>query len=233
MEIKTFNLFPVPVIATNFGSQFDNLNEQLISDALDYRAKNAPSVRGLVRGWQSPDTLENHYESYRVLRDYVEPVFHSVLKPLGFTTDPNMYSDKFKTVGFWANIADQSGTFHMPHIHSDGETMLAGVYYPTSGKHLDTMSEINPDEDYSVPQVKATSVPNPGDLIFFDPSSDIKRQLLPPDLNRFPYFGSEFCITPKRSTLVIFPHYLKHMVAPLDKDNVFRMSIAFSFMIKR
>lgn len=233
VEIKNYNLFSVPVIVTNFGEQLDNLNKQLISDAIDYRNRNMPSVRGLVRGYQTPDNLETLYESYSVLKDCVTPVLYNTLKNIGFTTPEDQYDKRFRVTGFWANIADRSGTFHMPHIHSDGETVLAGVYYPTSGLHLDKMTEINPNEDYSVPAVKPTSIPDPGDLILFDPSSDIKRQLMPDDLNRFPYFGSEFCISPKKSTLVIFPHYLKHMVAPLEQENVFRMSIAFSLMVNR
>lgn len=233
VEVKNYNLFPVPISVTNFGEQFDNLNRQLIADTLEYRKTDVLHVRGLVGGYQTPSGLEDTFDSYKLLKEYVTPVFYNMIKNIGFTTPEEFYDERFSVTGFWANIAERSGTFHMPHIHSDGETVLAGVYYPTSGMHLDTMTEINPDEDYSVPDLKATSVPDPGDLILFDPSADIKRQLMLEDLKRFPYFGSEFSISPKRSSLVIFPHYLKHMVSPLNKENVFRMSIAFSLVVNK
>ena len=81
-------------------------------------------------------------------------------------------------------------------------------------------------------ELKASSVPESGDLVLFDPASSDKRQVIPAFVKRYPYYGSEICIKPKKSHLVIFPNYLTHMVAPITEKNFIRMSVSFSFRKK-
>ena len=71
-------------------------------------------------------------------------------------------------------------------------------------------------------------MPESGDLVLFDPAAAEKRQVIPAFVKRYPYYGSEICVKPKKSHLVIFPNYLTHMVAPIDKDDFIRLSISFS-----
>ena len=87
MEVKTHLFFPVPVTVVNFGEQADELNERLISDSLKEREKNPTATRSAINGWQSEGGMENKYESFDELRNYIKKVIESTLPSLGFTVD--------------------------------------------------------------------------------------------------------------------------------------------------
>lgn len=233
-DIKTIPFFPTPVSFANFGNNVIDLNKQLVSDAFDYQSKNEGRKRTAIGGFQSFNNMENLYESYKTLAGYIEKSIFSILPKLGFAVVDD-YTKYFNVNSLWVNILEKNGAFHMPHTHGAGETLFTGVYYPTSGLRPDTMKDYFIDEDLSVDmEWRASGRPEPGDLIIFDPAQDIKRQVYHPSIEqkRYPYYGSEICITPKQSNLVVFPNYLSHMVAPITRDNFVRMSISFAFTKK-
>lgn len=231
--VKTLSLFPVPVTLANLGEDAKELNESLIADSLSEQlAHPLPAGRSAVGpgSWQSEGDLEDKYESFALLRENIKNTIYSLLPRYGFSYDGS-YDEIFECGMLWANVLTTESAYHMPHIHGTGETILSGVYYPTSGltyQHEDYF----PDEDYSDIDIRASSVPESGDLVLFDPAANEKRQVIPAFTERYPYYGSEICIRPKKSHLIIFPNYLTHMVAPIYRSNFIRMSISFSFRKK-
>lgn len=228
--VKTMALFPVPVTFANFGEEARELNEKLIADTLSEQAAHPiPAGRSAVGpgSWQSEGYMESQYESFTLLNENIKNVIYSLLPKYGFNYEGS-YDEIFECGMLWSNVLTTKSAYHMPHIHGTGETIFSGVYYPTSGmtyQHEDYYT----DEDYSDVEVRASSVPESGDLVLFDPAANEKRQVIPAFVDRYPYYGSEICIKPKKSHLIIFPNYLSHMVAPIIQDNFIRMSISFSF----
>lgn len=231
--LKTLSLFPVPVTLANFGEDAKEMNESLIADSLSEQAAHpVPAGRSAVGAgaWQSEGDLEEKYESFALLRENIKNTIYSLLPKYGFEYNGS-YDDIFECGMLWANILTTESSYHMPHIHGTGETLFSGVYYPTSGltyQHEDFFV----DEDYSDVEIRASSVPDSGDLVLFDPASNEKRQVIPAFVKRYPYYGSEICIKPKKAHLIIFPNYLSHMVAPIRQSNFIRMSVSFSFRKK-
>lgn len=229
--LKTFSLFPVPLSIANFGVEAKEMNESLIADSFSEQAMNPmPAGRSAVNGWQSEGIMDEKYESFALLRENIKTIIYSLLPSYGYEYEGS-YDDIFECGMLWANILTNESAYHMPHIHGTGETLFSGVYYPTSG--LTPQNEdFYPEEDYSDVELRASSVPESGDLVLFDPASSDKRQVIPAFVKRYPYYGSEICIKPKKSHLVIFPNYLTHMVAPITEKNFIRMSVSFSFRKK-
>lgn len=229
--LKTFSLFPVPLSISNFGAEAQEMNESLIADSFSEQAMTPmPAGRSAVNGWQSEGYMDEKYESFALLRENIKTIIYSLLPSYGYDYDGS-YDDIFECGMLWANILTNESAYHMPHIHGTGETLFSGVYYPTSGltpQHED----FYPEEDYSDVELRASSVPESGDLVLFDPAASDKRQVIPAFVKRYPYYGSEICIKPKKSHLVIFPNYLTHMVAPITEKNFIRMSVSFSFRKK-
>ena len=229
--LKTFSLFPVPLSIANFGVEAEEMNESLIADSFSGQAMNPmPAGRSAVNGWQSEGVMDEKYESFALLRENIKTIIYSLLPSYGYDYEGS-YDDIFECGMLWANILTNESAYHMPHIHGTGETLFSGVYYPTSGltpQHED----FYPEEDYNDVELRASSVPESGDLVLFDPASSDKRQVIPAFVKRYPYYGSEICIKPKKSHLVIFPNYLTHMVAPITEKNFIRMSVSFSFRKK-
>ena len=236
--LKTLSLFPVPVTIANFGEDSKEMNESLIADSLSERAMHPiPAGRSAVGtgAWQSEGDMEEKYESFAILRENVKSVIYSLLPKYGFDYDGN-YDDVFECGMLWSNVLTTQTSYHMPHIHGTGETIFSGVYYPSSGLKYESLvkdpEDYYPDEDYSGVEIRASSVPESGDLVLFDPAAAQKRQVIPAFVNRYPYYGAEICIRPKKSHLIIFPNYLTHMVAPIEQEDLIRLSISFSFRKK-
>lgn len=229
--VKTMSFFPVPVTFANFGEDAKELNESLIADIFSEQAMNPVSAgRSAIDGWQSQGNMDEKYESFALLRENIKNILYSILPKYGFEYGGS-YDDIFECGMLWANVLTKHSAYHIPHIHGTGETLFSGVYYPTSGltpQHEDYYS----GEDYEDVEIRASSVPESGDLVFFDPAADLKRQVIPGIVKRYPYYGSEICVRPKHSHLVIFPNYLSHMVAPITNDDYIRMSISFSLRKK-
>ena len=226
-KIKTFPVFSIPLTFVNFGAEAAELNRELVKDSYtEFEQHPVTTKRSAIGGWQSDIGLENKYNSFSLLRDSIKKCIHSILPSYGFTLEN--YDEKLSCDSLWVNILTSRSSYHMPHIHGTGQTILSGVYYPTSGLTPDG-EDYYKDEDYDDVEMRASTRPESGDIVFFDPSSSEKRQVIPEYVNRFPYYGSELCIRPKHSQLVIFPNYLTHMVAPITLDNFHRMSISFNF----
>lgn len=229
--VKTMALFSVPITLANFGEEAKELNESLIADSFSEMAMNpTPAGRSAIGGWQSEGDMDEKYESFAILRENIKTIIYSLLPSYGFDYD-GPYDDIFECGMLWANILTEKSAYHVPHIHGTGETLFSGVYYPTSGltaQHEDYY----PEEDYSEVDLRASSVPESGDLVLFDPAAAEKRQVIPAFVKRYPYYGSEICVKPKKSHLVIFPNYLTHMVAPVTLPDFHRLSISFSFRKK-
>lgn len=223
MEAKTHLFFPVPVTVINFGDQSNDLNDRLVADSFKEQLSNPTASRSVINGWQSEGGLENKYESFSELRDNIKKVIESILPNLGFTVDN--FDDYFQCIDLWVNILSKQGSFNIPHIHGTGETLFSGVYYPSDFIY----------EKSKGPDIRASSVPEPGDLMLFDPAGTEKRSVIPQAIvNRYPYYGSEICIRPTKGTLIVFPSYLLHMVTPLygEYNGQQRMSISFSYSKK-
>jgi len=230
-NLKTLALFPVPISIANFGEDAKELNESLIGDSLSEQNMNPiPAGRSAINGWQSESYMDDKYESFALLRENIKTTLYSLLPKYGFEYDGS-YDDIFECGMLWSNILNIPGGYHIPHMHGTGETVLSGVYYPTSGL-TETFEDYYPDEDYGDVEMRASSVPESGDLVLFDPAASQKRQVIPAFVKRYPYYGAEICIKPKKSHLVIFPNYLTHMVAPVHKEKFIRMSISFSLRMK-
>ena len=226
IAIQTMPLFSVPITLCNFGKEAKELNNRLLNDILTLYKGEPIQTRSVVNGWQTKGGLEKDYTSFSELSELIEKVIGSVIPSYGF---PSESLHLFRMGDLWANILDRPGSFNMPHIHGTGETLFSGVYYPTSGMRVDIENQEYYSDNYDTVQIRADSHPNSGDLVLFDPASDIKRQVIPGIVNRYPYYGQEICIEPRESHLVIFPNYLKHMVAPITQPNFRRVSISFAF----
>lgn len=229
--LKTLSLFSVPVTVANFGKDSSEMNESLIADIFSEQAMVPESAnRSAIHGWQSEGYMDEKYESFSILKENIKTAIYSLLPKYGFEYDGN-YDDIFECGMLWCNILTNRSSYHIPHIHGTGETLFSGVYYPTSGltrQHED----FYPEENYDDVEIRASSVPESGDLVLFDPAAAQKRQVIPGFVKRYPYYGSEICIKPKKSHLIIFPNYLTHMVSPIIEDDLIRLSISFSLRKK-
>jgi hypothetical protein len=170
--------------------------------------------------------MDEKYESFAILRENIKNVLYSVLPNFGFAYEGS-YDEIFEFGMLWANILTNRSAYHIPHIHGTGETLFSGVYYPTSGLNSNN-DDYYSNDDYEDVEIRASSIPESGDLVLFDPAATQKRQVIPGFVKRYPYYGSEICIKPKQSHLVIFPNYLSHMVAPITQHDYTRLSVSFS-----
>ena len=65
-----------------------------------------------------------------------------------------------------------------------------------------------------------------GELIIYDPSYIVKRQVIKPSGSH--YYEAIKEISPRESLLILFPQYLPHSVEPLLDDRLKRYSISFT-----
>jgi hypothetical protein len=230
-KIQTYNLFSVPVSLINLGSVACGLNNELVADVFNEINIMTSKTRSAIDGWQSEGGMEKKYNSFDILRDSIEKSIFATLPRLGFVGDEPTLRKYMCVKDLWFNVLSSPGAFHVPHIHGSGETLFSGVYYPTSGLNTETREKLKRNEDLdSDIQIRASSEPLSGDLMIFDPAGDVKRQTIPSYVNRYPYYGSEICVTPRESMLVVFPAYLSHMVSPIRNVNETRISISFCMM---
>lgn len=236
-NLKVLPLWSVPIALINFGEDMRPLNKDLIKDILAEADEHQASTRSGINAWQSEGGLETKYDSFATMAHNIKQCVFSMLPNIGFAQFEGQYDELFEVKELWANIIYKPGGFHIPHIHGSGETLFSGVYYPTSGFTYEELPEFKltplyPDEDLDeIPpnQFLANSNPKPGDLMLMDPAAGLKRQVIPEWVQRYPYYGTEFTLTPRQSMLIIFPNYIEHMVVPLTESNQMRMSISFCF----
>lgn len=228
-SIKTVPCFSIPISVANFGKDADYLNKCLVADSFKEQSIDSSSPsRSAINGWQSTLGMETKYESFSMLCKNIQQVIYSLLPQYGFTHDVSQNESLFRCDSLWVNILTNRSAYHKPHIHGTGKTLFSGVYYPTSGLN-DVNEDYYPDEDWGDVDFRASSSLSPGDLVIFDPMSVNKQQVAPKFVTRYPYYGYDIYVRPKKSHLVIFPNYITHMVTPIQQENYKRISISFSF----
>jgi len=222
---SNIDLFPVPFSIMSLGEESRELNKELIEDTYSEEKLNIDiSNQSGQHLWQSLEYLENKYLSYKKLSNIVFELAKPILKKAGFGGNIEEY---LACQTLWANINRCPYAYHTPHIHGNGTCIFTGVYFPTSG-FLNGQS-ISEDEDLNLPvDICSKKYPDPGSLVFIDPASTIKSQVTTDNLKRYPYYGANINVTPREGTLVIFPHYLTHLVVPTRKENFTRISIGFN-----
>lgn len=102
--------------------------------------------------------------------------------------------------------------------------IATGVYFPASLIQNGKSREEDLD-NFDPAQIFAETGVG-GELIIYDPSYAIKRQLIKPQGS--PYYDGLKQISPRESLLIVFPQYLPHSVDPLLKDDIERYSISYT-----
>lgn len=224
------DLFPVPFRVINFGEKSRKFNSRLLSLLFAYKEEHPVTVNKLNNGiWQNIDPLD----SFDPFFEYAKEVFFEATKPFirrcGVQGD---LDEQFKVEGLFGNVTQSAHAVFLPHHHGKGNSSFVGVYYPSSGIENDVHLSHNQNLDDD-PNIYAGSNPLPGDIQFIDPALIAKRQVYNNNYNRYPYYGLEMCVTPREGLLIVFPHYLSHLVMPTGNDNFTRVSIVFDILIKR
>lgn len=231
-QMLELDIFPVPLTIVNLGEDSREINKAIIEELeLEKTNTKEPPLRSGIGVWQSDFAFETRSKLISEISDMLFELSKPTLKRAGFKGDLNSY---LYCTDFWGNINESPYAFNTPHLHGHGQTVFTGVYYPSSGvldgKHLSDDQDLN-----QITTIRAGSRPEPGDIVIMDPAGPIKSQVFPYGdyLDRYPYYGLEYCITPKEGTLVLFPHYLMHYVSPTEKTNFKRYSLAFSINYKQ
>ena len=209
-------LFPTPVLLKKIEREdIDDLNRKLIRDSFVDLQRTTESRTGLNGAKQTEPSLQEKFPSFRKLCAYLRGEVAEFVESVGIPAD-------FTLGSFWANNLSKPGQFHMPHMHGHGKTLFCGVYYPASALDL----EGNPVE-VEPKGLRMTYRPEPGDLVLIDPATVAKYQLPHICKHTSEFYGSPYAYTPQTSEVIMFPHYLTHLVAPLIDPDIQRISIAF------
>jgi hypothetical protein len=216
MKIETMAAFPNPIAYMSLGENSRDLNKQLVRDLLLCANVNKTQLRSGVGIDQTIADLQTRYDSFNSLKTIIDNIMVNVQSYFGIQGVPNSRT-------YWGNINNDGYAYHMPHSHN-AKDILAGVYFPTSGIGSD---DVDVPIDVEV-EIRSSSRPDPGDLVFLDPIAFAKTPVIQKDnVQRYPFFGNPICVSPREGTLVLFPCWLPHMVTPTRKENFTRMSIAF------
>ena len=196
--------FPIPLFTFDMSSETDDLNKELLRET-QIALRGQTETRTGVDAVQTVAGLENQYSSFAALQGIISEVSTQLLER-GCVAEP-----------LWTKMITEPHGYHMPHSHRIGNYMWNGIYFPMS---LDG------------PPVNSSSQPPAGSLVLLDPLEFVKSGVADEKTERYPYWGNPICITPKAGTLVLFPVYLPHMVAPVGKQMIetsdsYRTSVAF------
>ena len=218
--IQFADLFPVPFLIDNFGASAKGLNRALINDIdREMEADPVPATRSFVSAWQSRSGLEQEYESFSKLQRQIELSAQTYLQHIKYAD-----ASAARCMGLWANYVAGKGGHSGYHIHGSGRVIATGVYYPASLIENGKSREENLDDFDPASIFAQTGVG--GELIVYDPSYAIKRQIVKPQASH--YYDGMKQISPRESLLVIFPQYLPHSVDPLLEDGIERYSISYT-----
>ena len=221
--MQIISAFPIPVSFTTLGEQMRDLNKTLMQD-IETEVVVNPQLRSGVNVDQTAPLMENKYDSFKQLSQYVDAACQTfVEKILG-----SQYLAE--TESYWANVNKDMCAYHMPHSHTFNGYSFTGVYFPTSGivKGVPVSDLQNLDDPV---ELSSRTQPLPGSLVLLDPIEYVKSGVAPATAPRYPFFGSPICLVPKEGALVIFPSYLPHMVTPTREADFTRMSIAFNVKV--
>ena len=219
-SIHCADLFPVPFLIDNFGESARDLNRSLISDIdQEMEAQPISATRSFVSSWQSHSGLEQKYESFSKLQRLIEVSTQTYLHHI-------KYSDASATgcIGLWANYIAGKGGHSGYHIHGSGRVIATGVYYPAS--LIESGKSREEDLDNFDPARIFSQTGVGGELIVYDPSYAMKRQVIKPQDSH--YYDGLKQISPRESLLIVFPQYLPHSVDPLLQDDIERYSISYT-----
>jgi hypothetical protein len=171
--------------------------------------------------------MQARYTSFEQLKELLKEAVFTIMSESGFGTDLH----KYDVSSLWVNITMSGSAFHLPHIHGHGTTVWTGVYYPTTLLVKGEMQRPENLNDSVMDNLRPTSTPKPGDLIIYDPASVIKRIATPVHVDRYPYYGQEFCFTPREGAAIFFPAWVEHSTAPHGQKGCERMSISFAVLV--
>lgn len=224
-NINCADLFPVPLVIDNLGESARELNQRLMDDIhLEMEQEGTSVSRSFVSAWQSESGLEQKYASFLELQKHIEACAVTYLAHIKYA-DPSPVA----CAGLWANCISGIGGHSMYHIHGSGAVIATGVYYPATlikdgESDKEDLDDFNPQSIF-----RETGVG--GELVIYDPSYVIKRQVIRP--SRSHYYEALKTISPRESLLVLFPQYLAHSVEPLLDEQLKRYSISFTIEIVR
>ena len=221
MNINFRPIFPTPMGYANFGEQARELNKQLVKDIDDSMSKHTGKDRTFRKnnsGWQSPNSMEDMYESFERLRGLIDSAAKPVLEHSGVS---NVILPQMQTEGLWANVCFDVGGYSRPHVHGAGRSLWSGVYYPKGLEEIDDLDNFEENQTIMPGYQKGDGL-----LVLIDPSKTTKGLLLT-DFNSREFYGGEVSIFPRESLLILFPVWVMHMVTPLTTKTK-RYSISFS-----
>ncbi len=221
MNINFRPIFPTPMGYTNFGNEAKDLNKQLVKDIDDCMSKHTGKDRTFRKndsGWQSPNSMEDMYESFERLRGLIDTAARPVLGHSGVS---NVILPQMQTEGLWANVCFDVGGYSRPHVHGAGRSLWSGVYYPKGLEEIDDLDNFEENQTIMPGFQKGDGL-----LVLLDPSKTTKGLLLT-DFDSREFYGGEVSIFPRESLLILFPVWVMHMVTPLTTKTK-RYSISFS-----
>lgn len=219
-NINCADLFPIPLVIDNFGESARGLNQRLMDDIhAEMEAEISSVTRSFVSAWQSEAGLEKKYDSFLELQKYIEASTATYLTQIKYAEISSA-----KCAGLWANCISGTAGHSMYHIHGSGAVIATGVYYPAS-LLKDGKSKEEDLDDFN-PQTIFRETGVGGELIIYDPSYIIKRQVIKPPESH--YYEALKEISPRESLLILFPQYLPHSVEPLLDNQFKRYSISFT-----
>ena len=224
MNITRIDAFSIPIFFATFGEVSRTLNKALVDDIFKDMDSRPTEMRSGIDIFQTKTDMESRYDSFNELKTIMDKALKFMAKSIGM---PNGTTN---THSFWGNVCESSYGFNMPHSHLVG-SLFSGVYFPSSGIEFKDGEYVSVSDEQNLDtpvEIKSTSTPDPGGLILLDPLEFCKSALVDNNCERYPYWGLPYNITPKEGTLVVFPNYLPHMVAPTRKENFTRVSIAFN-----
>jgi len=176
--MEELNLFSAKIWSTKL-----NLDKEILLENLYNHANNTPCVRrSNIGGYQGHNF------------DY-EPLNQAIIDNVPEVEDTELGDLWVKN---WINI-NVTGNSNARHTHSNGLTLLSGVYY------------------VSVPE-------NSGGIVFHDPRGPILQSMA-----NMRYYGESpfYTITPVEDTILYFPSWLEHEVEGSNNDED-RISISFN-----
>jgi hypothetical protein len=220
--------FAIPLTVGTLGEASRPLNKRLLAESDIAFEQEVVETRTGINIDQTESGLERKYDSYKELKDIITEFARPVIADTGTRNDPADIESEF----FWVNRNESPNAYHMPHSHQLDGYMWTGVYFPTSGIH--DGHHLSDDEDLDVlTEVSSNTQPPPGSLTIMDPIHYVKTGTASKLTRRYPYWGNPYNIPVKEGTIVLFPTYLPHLVTPTEKENFFRLSIAFYVKVHR
>ena len=237
-------IFPTFVAFGTLGNKTKNLNKRLVNDIwVDIENNPSPPQTSGHGDRATTSYLEDKYDSFRELADYLSEWVQPSIKEAGFHIKSASCSRLQAKV-----IKDPAG-YHMPHSH-DGSSYWTGVYYPSSGIRNGEWLEDDLDLDSTLPIIESVSLPRPGSIVLLDPIECIKVSSLREAafnmkvgddmlsgtqkrlVDRYPNHGHPIAMLPRQSAVVMFPTFLPHMVTPHRDPNLERHAIPFHVKIE-